>query len=544
MAANRSRRSVAMSNVAPTGGLNDKDSIANMLETDAVILENWFPGTRSVNVRGGCLEHSIGLPETGETLLSYNGRTVKKLFVAAGTVIYNVDAITPVSVVTGLTNARLDCINFGNNGGEYLVCVNGADLPQFYNGSTWAKSDGVSYATAITDALGLLTAPIGHQFTQVNAWKNRLYFVEKNSMRCWYLGVQAIGGAAAPLDFSGVAKLGGTLIATTTVTTSAGLTLDDYFCAITSEGECLVYRGTDPSDASKFALVGNYRIGRPIANGSDHQGGRWLAKYSSDIVGITADGFTTLQAALNADVVAQQRTINDKIINTVTDAVSSHAAKFGWQIILCPMQNKLIINVPTTELSESYQFVMNTITGAWCKFTGWNATCFAYHDDSIYAIIGTKVYEMDVSELNDFVPADGSTHGSLIEAYTKTAYIYFGGRESVKMFQMARPLLYTSGEIAPTFNINVNLIDEPITGTITLSSSNPTYWDVAEWATDNGVGDGPLVGIWPPENVPYQDWSTVNGLGYSAALKMIVQANNQKVQWDGWEIMFSPAGLL
>ena len=208
------------------------------------------------------------------------------------------------------------------------------------------------------------------------------------------------------------------------------------------------------------------------------------------------------------------------------------------------MQNKLIINVPTTELSESYQFVMNTITGAWCKFTGWDATCFAYHDDNIYAIIGTKVYEMDISELNDFVPADGSTTGNIIEAYTKTAYVYFGGREGVKMFQMARPLLYTSGDISPTFNINVNLIDEPITGTINLSSSNPTYWDIAEWATDDGVGDGALVGIWPPENVPYQDWSTVNGLGYSAALKMIVQANNQTVRWDGWEIMFSQAGLL
>ena len=540
---NRSRRTTSMSNVAPTGGLNDKDSIANMPETDANILENWFPGTKSVAVRGGSIEKSIGLPATGETLLSYNGRAAKKLFAAAGTVIYDVDAITPVSAVTGLTNARLDTINFGNNGGEYLVAVNGTDLPLFYNGSTWVSS-GTGYATPMTDALTLLTAPIGHQFTQVNAWKNRLFFVEKSSMRCWYLGTQAIGGALAPLDFSGVAKLGGTLIATTTVTTSAGLTLDDYFCAITSEGECLVYRGTDPSDITRFALVGNYRIGRPVANGLDKQGGRWLAKYSSDIVAITADGFTTLQAALNADVVAQQRTINDKIINTVTDAVSSYSAKFGWQIVLCPMQNKLIINVPTTELQESYQFVMNTITGAWCKFTGWNATCFAYHDDGIYAIIGTKVYQMDIPALNDLVPANGSTHGVIIEAYAKTAFIYFGGRNRVKMYQMARPLMYSSGDISPLFNINVNLVDENISGSITLSTSNATYWDIAEWATDPGGTDGPLVGIWPSENIAYQEWAGVNGIGYSAALKMIVQANNQTVRWDGWEVMSSPGGVI
>jgi len=494
MAINRQRRTQAMSNVAPVGGLNDKDSIANMPETDALILDNWFPGTQSVSVRGGSIEKSIGLAATGETLLSYNGRASKKLFAAADSVIYDVDSITPVSVVTGKSNARWDSINFGNNGAEYLVCVNGEDLPLFYNGSTWAQSDGLSYATAMTDALSLLTAPIGHQFTQVNAWKNRLYFVEKNSMRCWYLGTQAIGGALAPLDFSGVAKLGGTLIATTTVTTSAGLTLDDYFCAITSEGECLVYRGTDPSDAAKFALVGNYRVGRPIANGSDKQGGRWLCKYSSDIVGITADGFTTLQAALNADVVAQQRTINDKIVNTVTQAVTTHADKFGWQIILAPMQNKLIINVPTSELLESYQYVMNTITGAWTKFTGWNATCFKYHDDKIYCIIGTSVYQVDIEALNDFYPADGSNHGTVIEAYCKTAFIYFGGRNYVKMYKMARPLLYSTTDVSPIFNINVNLIDEPISGEVVLYEGDPTYWDISEWASDDPLDDGPLVG--------------------------------------------------
>jgi len=533
-----------MSNVAPVGGLNDKDSIANMPETDALILDNWFPGTQSVSVRGGSIEKSIGLAATGETLLSYNGRSSKKLFAAADSVIYDVDSITPVSVVTGKSNARWDSINFGNNGAEYLVCVNGEDLPLFYNGSTWAQSDGVSYATAMTDALSLLTAPIGHQFTQVNAWKNRLYFVEKNSMRCWYLGTQAIGGALAPLDFSGVAKLGGTLIATTTVTTSAGLTLDDYFCAITSEGECLVYRGTDPSDAAKFALVGNYRVGRPIANGSDKQGGRWLCKYSSDIVGITADGFTTLQAALNADVVAQQRTINDKIVNTVTQAVTTHADKFGWQIILAPMQNKLIINVPTSELLESYQYVMNTITGAWTKFTGWNATCFKYHDDKIYCIIGTSVYQVDIDALNDFYPVDGSTHGEIIQAYAKTAFIYFGGRNSVKMFKMARPLLYSTAGLTPIFNINVNLIDEPISGEVVLYEGDPTYWDISEWASDDPLDDGPLVGYWPSENVAFQDWATVNGIGYSASLKMIAQANNQSVRFDGWEIMHSGGGLI
>ena len=533
----RARRSTAQSVTAPVGGLNDRDSLANMPDSDALILDNWFPKTHSVDIRGGCIEVSNGIAVTGETLLSYNGKTTKKLFAAAGTVIYNVDTLVSTSVRTGMTNARWDYVNFGNtnNVASYLVCVNGADLPQFYNGTAWAQSDGLSYATAITDALGLLGAPIGHTFSQVNVWKNRLFFVEKNTMRCWYLGTQAIGGAAAPLDFSGVAKLGGTLIATCSVTTSAGVTVDDYFCAITSEGECMVYRGTDPSDAAKFALVGTYRIGRPIANGLDMMGGRWLAKFSSDVIAITADGFAKLKDAIEVDVTAEKKTINDKIINTVTTDVSSKQALFGWQVMLAPMNNMLIINVPSTELLESYQYVMNTITGAWAKFTGLNVVNFAYHNNDIYGIIGTKVYKFDESGLNDLVPADGSTQGTIIQAYAKSAYIYFGGRNSTKYFHMARPLLYSSGNVSPVVNINTNLIDEPISGTVSVASPGISPdWDAAVWDTS----------LWPSENIAFQEWSTINGIGYSAAMKVIVQANGQTVQWHGWDIMYSTGGLI
>ena len=54
---------------------------------DAIVLDNWFPGTKSVDVRGGALLQSSGLNSVGESLIPYQN---KQLFAAAGGNIYDV----------------------------------------------------------------------------------------------------------------------------------------------------------------------------------------------------------------------------------------------------------------------------------------------------------------------------------------------------------------------------------------------------------------------------------------------------------------------
>jgi hypothetical protein len=535
MAINRGRKSSAISIAAPVGGLNDRDSIADMGSEYAIQLDNWFPGTRSVSVRGGSVLHASGLPATGETLMAYQGiyasSSVNRLFAAADDSIYDITAggVITSAAVTGKSNARWDYVNFANNGASYLVCVNGSDLPMFYNGNTWTASS-TGYATPITG----VTAST---FTQVAVWKNRLFFVQKNSLSCWYLGTGAIGGAASELNFGGVAKLGGHLVAITTLTSSAGVTPDDYLVAITSEGECLVYRGTDPADPNKFGLVGVFRIGRPIANGSNMQGGRFISRIGADVVVITADGMVTLQSMMNFDVLSQQKTINDTIINTVTQSVTKYKSNFGWQAKLCPMQNKLIINVPTAEGSQSFQYVMNTITGAWCRFLGWSATCFEIFQDSIYSIIGDNVYIMDIQNANDFMSS--TSQGSPVYAAVKTAFVYAGGRGQQKQYTLARPLLISAGSLSPLININTNLMDEPISGEVDVSSGIVSArWDYSKWQPASSPAK------WGDSNIQFQDWVTVNGIGYCVALKMQVQLDTNKCDWQGWELQFMKGGLI
>lgn len=523
---NRSRRSYTDSVAAPVGGLNDRDATALMPKSDAIVLENLFPSTASVDIRGGCVEHVTGLPITGETLLGYNGVASSKMFAAANGSIYDVSVAGALgaAIASGFSNNRWESVNFGGAAGNFLVAVNGQNLPQYYNGTTWTAS-GVGYATAITG----VTAS---NFTQVNAWKNRLFFVEKDTLKCWYLPTQAIGGAAASIDFAGVAKLGGKLVATTTVSSSAGAQIDDYLVAITSEGECLVYQGTDPASAATFNIVGNYRIGRPIANGIDNRGSRFLCKLSSQVVALTADGFVNIQDAINSDVQAQRLTISDKIVNSVSKDVTRYKSNFGWQIMLMPIGNKLFINVPSTQGLASHQWVMNTITGAWCKYTGWNATCFLYWQDNLYAIIGQNIYRMEVEQSNDFATASGT--GTPIRAELESAYQYFGGRGAQKGYKMVRPLFFGSADVQPSAALNVDFKSVATLSAANATASTNSKWGIAKWG----------IGKWGAGSTYSQVWRSVNGVGYCASLRMSLTCNQMTCSFQAWDIIYEKGGLI
>jgi len=56
---------------APTGGLNARDSIADMPEKDALVLDNWCPLPSVIQVRKGSQNHVTGFTAPVETLVEY-----------------------------------------------------------------------------------------------------------------------------------------------------------------------------------------------------------------------------------------------------------------------------------------------------------------------------------------------------------------------------------------------------------------------------------------------------------------------------------------
>lgn len=490
---------------APIGGWNARDPLANMAATDAVILDNWFPRTGDVLLRLGSYDWATGLPGNVNSLMTYASPTGSNLFAGAGTEIFDVTSQGAVgaSVYSGLTNVKFQYLNFTNTAGNFLYLVNGEDSAIIYNGVAWSNP-------SVTNLGGLTTA----DFSAVSSWKHRIFFVEKESMNLWYLGIDEISGDAHKIDFGSLFKAGGKIVEVATWTIDGGYGMDDNLVIITSKGEIAVYRGTDPTDADTFLLVGVYQAGSPVT-------GRCTVKYGGDLVFISQDGFLPMSAALQSTRVNNRVAISDKISNAVADATADYRSNYGWQAILFSKQNMLLFNIPVNPGIESQQFVMNTITKQWCRFTGWNANAFELVDDNLYFGANGKVVRAWDGEADSDVAIDSEV---------KTAFNYFKGNE--KQFQLARPIFNSNQAPAPAFGLNVDFSDEDVTASIQVTQTQ-ALWDVALWD----------VGVWGGFQI-YKTWQGIRGVGFCAALRMKMSTTTLELSWAATDYVYTTGAIL
>lgn len=503
---------------SPIGGLNARDSIAGMPPTDALILDNWFCNPSEVDVRNGYVNQSTGLPGWVESILPYSGLSaVRKLFAASVTGIYDctIAGAVGAAVVSGLTNARFQWINFATAGSTYLYGVNGADNPVLYNGTTWQQVGNATSPISITGA-------DPSKFIQVNAWQQRLYFTPINSTKVWYLPAASIGGAANAFDFGPLLTLGGYIMGTCTwnLETSTGVT--SLFVVVSSEGEVLVYNGYDPTTTATFSLAGHFRIGRPV-------GRRFYCINGADIVFIGMDGAIPLSKALVTDRSIANIALTDKIKNDITSDVFAYANNFGWQIVLYPAGNKIIINVPAVENSVQYQYVMNTISGSWSTFgkfnSPWLAATFEFWEDNLYFGGNGYLAQCDTGQ---------SDNGQSIQSSAKQAFNYFGMRGSQKMFTMVRPIFLVNGSLVAAVDLNVDFEDRPPTSIPSYTSANGTPWNVGKWN----------VSPWQSGQNVIKDWDTPNAVGFCAAPYIQVSSANLGVSWESTDFVFQMGGIL
>lgn len=508
----RKRVSRSTSLQAPTGGLNARDALAAMKPTEAITLENFWPTPSSIDVRNGRVSHATGLPDLVETLAFYNTGSDSKLFAVSDDSIFDVTTSGAVGTaeVSGLTNARFQYINLGTAGGFFLLMVNGEDKLQGYDGSSWWEDGDGTH-----DITGLDTADCIH----INNFKNRVWLIEKDSFHAWYLAVISIGGAAAKLDLSGLFRLGGYLMAMANWTIDNASGIDDYAAFITSEGEVALYKGTDPSSSTTWALVGTFRMGRPI-------GRRCFCKAGADVLVVTTDGAFPLSKAMLTDRAQKSLAASDKIVNIFNADVLSYKSNYGWQPLIHPIGQKLIINVPQIEGGAAHQYVMNTDTKAWTKFTGWNAVCFESFGDDLYYGGDTVVFKADTGNDDD---------GSDIVAICQQAYNYFGSPGEVKHFKMVRPVITSDAvNIKPSVILNVDYAQAWTPSNGSYSAAPGSEWDVAPWNTSSWVSGMAVT----------QEWLGVDGVGYAGSLRMAISCRGFSASWQSTDYVYEPGQVL
>jgi roadblock/LC7 domain-containing protein len=500
----------------PTGGLDAVSPLTKMPPENAVVLDNWFPQLRYIELRRG---HQVQC-NTGEgvksieTLMAYNAEagSSDKLFAALNGKIVDVSTSVVAAGISGLTNNRWQHINFATSAGQFLVMVNGADGVRTYNGAAWATQ-------AIT---GVTAADLIH----IASFKNRIWFVEKNSLDAWFLPPDSIAGAASKFPLGGTLKKGGALMAIGTWSLDGGDGPDDRIAFLSTKGELAIYGGTDPTNASTWSLQGVYEIGAPI-------GRRCLLKIGGDLAAVCIDGIVPISKAMVLERGSQASVAISAYIQPLLNSdARNFKGLFGWQLISYPLGTRAIFNVPQLENETSIQYVMNTISGAWCRFTGMNANCWELFQERIFfGGNDGKVYEADKG---------ADDNGQPIVADLQTAFNDLGS-PLLKLFCLARPFIVTDGDVAPGLALNVDYRNDAQVDFTPADIPAAAEWDVAEWD----------VAEWPIEENLVADWVEVAALeGNTVSIRMGVSAAGTGGGGDvvlrliALQIAFFPGGIL
>ena len=400
--------------------------------------------------------------------------------------------------------------------GTYVVTVTGATTLTYAMASA---PSGNASVVGIYTTIGI-TGINSNKFVNVNLFKNRLYFTEKDSLNCWYLDPNAIGGTAYPLYFGGIARNSGYLQAMGTWTLDAGQGADDYAVFVTSMGEVIVYNGTDPDTAATWALKGVWQLGQTFSR-------RCFFKWGGDLLLLTQDGLVPLASSLQSSRLDPRINLTDKIYFAVSQAATQFFDLFGWQINYYASENMLILSIPTSTGME--QYVMHTITKAWGRFTGIEAYCWEVSGDNDMHFGGDGY----VGKFYDTFADDGKN----INATVQQAYSYFDNPGQLKRFTLIRPIIQTSNGLPSVLcGIRTDFDTSPLVNQIAFNPSllNTGVWDATAW--DNSTWYGGLITT--------KLWQGVTGIGFSGSVNMNVASNGIEFHWASTDYVMEKGGVV
>lgn len=498
---------------APIGGWNTRDPLANMPAEDAVKLSNWFPTPGDCEIRGGSSVYSTGIVGDVETLAIHTAMDgTEQFFAVTDTDCYDVSSAGAASAQTWTDqdDGKYQWLNMGDGTSNWLIMMNGVDLPKYYDGTDWVEVAATATSPVITGVTPTtLIAPCQYH--------GRLYALQKDTLSFWYAAAGAVGGAFTEFDLSSFANRGGYLMWAATWTFDAGDGMDDYIVFMTSEGEAIVYTGTDPGNSVEWARIGTYFLGKPL-------GRRSFVQYGGELLAITQEGVFNMAEGLKYALINERVAITDKIKDSFNQAARLVGSAFGWEATLYPLKNAILFNIPLTYRSE--QYVINTITGAWCRFEGWDTNVMCIYNDELYFGGSTTVTKAwtGVSDLGNDIVAEGYTANN-----------HFGEVSQSKKVEMFRSILQTNGALSYLTDIDVDFQSTTITGVASYTPSASSVWDTAKWDEGTWQGGSDTIRRWTSPDA---------GVGYYFSGKIKIATKSTEVHWVSNDYVIEQGGIL
>lgn len=489
----------------PVGGWNARDALYDMPPQDAIKLVNWFPDRERCRIRNGFTSHSTGLGSgVVDSLYAFYGSSgTSKLVGCANGNIYDASTGTASSLASGFSSNRWESVMFRDR----LILVNGTDQPQQYDGSTVSAA---TYTGIADDSV----------LTDVTSYRSRLYFIEGTSV--WYGAVDTITGALTEFDVHSQLREGGELEAIHTWSAQTGDSFNEYLVLVSSRGEGIIYTGSNPG-AGDWTLSMRFKLPKPL-------GVRCFLQYGADVYLNTIQGLYPLSRTVaQGNEPGVYDRLSDKIRNAFSEAARSYSANFGWQVVNYPQGHYLLVNVPVATGTAAEQYVMNTETGAWCKFTGQNAQSWVVWDDDLY-FGGTDgaVYKADNGN------ADAMAH---IPHEMQQAFNYCQAREvsnrtNKKLFSMVRPILETDSATTLGVDIDVDFGTTTMEMSERISGTGGTAWGSA-WGSP-----------WSPVNRTVDNWYGVGAIGRAMSLKLKGECKDTNVALSSTDVLFTAGGYV
>lgn len=467
---------------APVGGVNAIDGLASPMFQDAIYAFNMVPSQYGMKVRDGYTEWCTNVGDGGvRTIIPYVSTLAAqdKLFAAAEDGIYDVTAssASPSSVLTFVTadddSGYGQYVNFINIGGsKFILYCDETNGYHLYTQATdtWA-------AVAAGTSAGQIDGVDPGDFCFVMIWKSRVWFVQKDTGDAWYLPVGQVTGKVTKFNFSNKFKQGGYLVGLWNWTVDGGEGIDDYLVAISSAGDVVVYKGTDPDTAATFDQRGVYYIGPTPA------GRRCAGSFGGELYLLSSYGLVPISKLMSGQVVIDTSIlVSRKITPLINIDMAQSRTMTGWEVKLLPSQNLLMVSTPKLDNFDYIQYVQSLDTRGWALYrdfpydTGdsWNGTFYVGTADNRVLIHSGTL---------DNVTLATPTEGDEIEFSILTWYQDLNTSGQNKITQFIRPTFIA--EAVPAYGVLARY-DYDLTEALAVPiPSTPTgdVWDVAVWDT-------------------------------------------------------------
>jgi hypothetical protein len=168
---------------------------------------------------------------------------------------------------------------------------------------------------------------------------------------------------------AGAATKGGKLLWGATWSLDAGDGIDEKCIFATDQGELLIFTGTNPADPANWRQEGRYAISPPLGmNAHTSVGG--------DLLILTVDGIIPLSQAITKDAGQLELAMLTRTIKPLWRQEVLSKRAWAWTIKKWDEYGGLFITTPGDAPGNRHCLVANNVTGAWCRFVGWDVTAF------------------------------------------------------------------------------------------------------------------------------------------------------------------------